>query len=57
MKRTLILASAAVMAILMSSACNDLKQGNINLDLPSDKEEGLIIPEHFGFGTFLFSDK
>ena len=57
MKRTLILMSAAMISMLMSVACNDLKQGNINLDLPSDKEEGLIIPEHFGFGTFLFSDK
>ena len=49
--------SAAMISMLMSVACNDLKQGNINLDLPSEKEEGLIIPEHFGFGTFLFSDK
>ena len=39
--------SAAVMSMLMSSACNDLKQGTVDLDLPSEKEEGLVIPDKF----------
>ncbi len=47
MKRILILMSAAMMSMLMSNACNDLKQGTVDLDLPSEKEEGLVIPDKF----------
>lgn len=36
-----------MMSMLMSNACNDLKQGIRDLDLPSEKEEGLVIPDKF----------
>ena len=48
MKRLLIYLSVAVMSGVMSCACNDLKQGNVDLELPDDKkEEGLVIPDKF----------